>query len=253
MRWSFPNRGDYPESLSLLDEPSQNPEGYVQLFVSSASAYFETDPLTRSLFKRRFRLVDRYLAARASKGKFERALDVGTGIGFALPLLAAYAKKITALDFSPVSLSYAGAMAAKRSLPVECVEGDLTAMPFQDGTFDLLMCMSVLEHFADPSKTVAELRRVVKQGGTLIIGYPTETPFFHFLHETVSRLVPRRRKINTVLASSAVNERYAVPHLSNAKTIGAALAALAARERSRERIHLLPGLFPLYEINYLRL
>ncbi|OGG48089.1 hypothetical protein A3D66_02075 [Candidatus Kaiserbacteria bacterium RIFCSPHIGHO2_02_FULL_50_9] len=253
MSWKFPARSDYPNSLSLLDNPSQNPEGYVQIFTSSASAYFETDPLTRSIFMRRFYLIDDYLQKNTPEGKFDRALDAGTGIGFALPLLATYAKHVTALDFSPVSLSYAKEMVKQRNLPVECVEGDLTKMPFPDGSFDLLVCMSVLEHFANPSITVAELRRTVKRGGVLIVGYPTETPFFHFLHETVSRLVPRRRKINQVLAETAVNERYSVPHVSNAKTIGAALSAISVQTRVQQRIHLLPGMLPLYEINFLRL
>src|SRR3989344_4711910 len=99
MTWSFPERSDYPNALSILDKPEENPEDYVRLFVSSASAYFETDPVTRSLFKRRFHLVDAYLNKRGVR--FEKALDVGCGIGFELPMLASHAQEVTALDFAP--------------------------------------------------------------------------------------------------------------------------------------------------------
>ena len=111
--------------------------------------------------------------------------------------------------------------------------------------------MRVLEHFHAPEKPLAELARVTKPGGTLIVGYPTETPFFHFLHETASRIIPKRRNINKMLKEVDPGEEFAAPHVSNAKSIGRATEHLSAQKREKKLITLgLPQL-SLYEIRFL--
>ncbi len=50
---------------------------------------------------------------------------------------------------------------------------DITEIPFEDGTFDLIVCNHVLEHIPDEKKAVAELSRVLKRdGGTALISVP---------------------------------------------------------------------------------
>lgn len=47
-------------------------------------------------------------------------------------------------------------------------------IPIEDDTFDLVLCMNVLEHDTDPFKTILEAYRVLKKGGTCIITCPNE-------------------------------------------------------------------------------
>jgi len=122
----------------------------MRLFVSSASAYFETDIVTRHIFKKRFYLVDEYLTKNVTT-RFKNALDVGCGIGFFLPTLASHTEKVTGLDYSPDVLSYAKYMAEKRGIKgTSFVKGSIMELPFADNSFDLVVCMSVLEHFEHP-------------------------------------------------------------------------------------------------------
>jgi ubiquinone/menaquinone biosynthesis C-methylase UbiE len=51
--------------------------------------------------------------------------------------------------------------------------GDITSLPFKDEEFDVVSCVSVLEHMSkdDQLKSIKEMSRVVKKGGKLIITY----------------------------------------------------------------------------------
>jgi SAM-dependent methyltransferase len=55
---------------------------------------------------------------------------------------------------------------------VELIEGDAMSLPFADNEFDVAMSVAVLEHLPDPRQGAAELRRVVRPGGHLVIGMP---------------------------------------------------------------------------------
>src|SRR3989344_3716857 len=49
-------------------------------------------------------------------------------------------------------------------------------LPFKDGEFDIVLCMSVLEHLEDPPRAIREMRRVLKTGGSIIISVPFMFP-----------------------------------------------------------------------------
>jgi SAM-dependent methyltransferase len=52
------------------------------------------------------------------------------------------------------------------------VQADATALPFEDAGFDLALCSHVLEHVADDRAAMAELRRVLRPGGTAVVQSP---------------------------------------------------------------------------------
>lgn len=60
------------------------------------------------------------------------------------------------------------------------VVGDAHALPFDDDSFDTIICMEVLEHLHTPHQAIAEMQRVLKQGGMLILS----TRFIFPLHDT---------------------------------------------------------------------
>lgn len=64
---------------------------------------------------------------------------------------------------------------------------DVTHLPFEDGTYDIVLSMQVLEHVTDPQKVVQEMARVLKPGGQLFLTTPQSSPlhnlpwnFFNF-------------------------------------------------------------------------
>jgi SAM-dependent methyltransferase len=60
--------------------------------------------------------------------------------------------------------------------------GSLTALPFRDSCFDLVLCSEVLEHIADDCAAIKELRRVLAVGGRLLITVPTPPAPFDPAH-----------------------------------------------------------------------
>ena len=58
------------------------------------------------------------------------------------------------------------------------IVGDIAALPFENDSVDVLMNVSVLEHVADPARVVAEIRRVLRPGGTVY----TDVPFVVGFH-----------------------------------------------------------------------
>jgi len=96
----------------------------------------------------------------------ERALDVGTGAGALALALAPVVREVIGLDPVPELLALARERAAPNS---EFVEGDGAALPFPDGDFDLAGTHRTLHHVARPDLVVAELARVTRPGGRVLV------------------------------------------------------------------------------------
>ena len=56
--------------------------------------------------------------------------------------------------------------------PIVSVVGDVTALPFPDGSFDLVICSHVLEHVQDDAAALGELYRVLRPGGSALLPHP---------------------------------------------------------------------------------
>ncbi|MGO8951694.1 MAG: class I SAM-dependent methyltransferase [Ktedonobacterales bacterium] len=101
-----------------------------------------------------------------------QALDVGCGTGvFLLPLavrLALQDATVIGLDLSEGTLGEARALVQAANLPAECVIGDVEALPYEDNSFDLVLANYMLYHAPDLDRAIAELRRVLRSGGTLL-------------------------------------------------------------------------------------
>jgi ubiquinone/menaquinone biosynthesis C-methylase UbiE len=109
-----------------------------------------------------------------SDQQWDRGLDAGTGAGFLLPALAARCREVDAVDLSPV-MKYTQGMLDKRGLHnVKLAQADLVHLPYSDQTFDLVACLSVIEHMPDPDAALKEMARVLRPNGVLILGYPLE-------------------------------------------------------------------------------
>jgi len=97
-------------------------------------------------------------------------LDLGTGTGRMLQLLAPLASRAVGLDASHAMLAVARANLEKANLArVELRQGDIYAPPFARGSFDLVMIHQVLHYLDDPARAIREAGRLLTPGGRLIV------------------------------------------------------------------------------------
>lgn len=96
-----------------------------------------------------------------------RVLDVGCGTGEITARLAAKYPQasFTGIDLEEPHLDRARARCAAFGERVHFQRGDALAMPFDDGSFDLVVCRHLLQAVPDPAAVIAEIRRVLKPGG----------------------------------------------------------------------------------------
>jgi len=96
----------------------------------------------------------------------ERALDVGTGAGEIALALAPLVAEVIAIDIVPELLDEARKRAPTN---VEILEADATALPFDGGSFDLVASARTFHHIARPELVLAEMNRVLRPGGTMLV------------------------------------------------------------------------------------
>ena len=120
---------------------------------------------------------DRYLdLLRASPG--ERILDLGCGAGGlcrALAALVAPDGRVVGVDRAPAAVDLATRLSAVEDptiLTFACADGH--DLPFADQSFDAVVCISVLEFCEDPRQVLAQVRRVLRPGGRLLVANSDE-------------------------------------------------------------------------------
>ncbi len=104
----------------------------------------------------------------------KRALDVGCGAGLLAEPLCRLGASVTAIDAAVESIAVARDHAAAGGLTIDYRAGGIEAVAGE--TFDLVTCMEVIEHVADPTAFVAGLAGALADGGLLIMSTPNRTP-----------------------------------------------------------------------------
>lgn len=95
-----------------------------------------------------------------------RILDAGCGSGRNMVELARRG------EVKGVELAQTSAALARARGAGEVIEGSVMEMPFAESSFDLAVCLDVIEHLPDDRGAFAELRRVVAPGGALLVTVP---------------------------------------------------------------------------------
>ncbi|HEY5133196.1 MAG TPA: class I SAM-dependent methyltransferase [Candidatus Krumholzibacteriaceae bacterium] len=106
-----------------------------------------------------------------------RVLEVGAGSGRDGILLAECGARVVALDYSIPSLRLIKAQTPEVGTLAVCC-GDAFALPFADGTFDIVFHQGLLEHFRNPGDLIAENARVLKPGGYILVDVPQRWHYY---------------------------------------------------------------------------
>lgn len=124
-------------------------------------------------------------------------LEVGCGTGLVLARVARVARNAEGVDLSPGMLEHARA----RGLRVR--EGDATALPFPDASFDVVYAFKVLAHVPDVDRAIAEMVRVVRPGGHVLVEVYNRRSLRY-----LSRMIAGARRIGTSHDESDVPTRW---------------------------------------------
>lgn len=99
-----------------------------------------------------------------------KVLEIAPGPGyFCIELAKLGNYQITGLDISKSFVEIARKNAAEAGFTIDFREGNASAMPFPDNTFDFTFCQAAFKNFSEPVKAIAEMYRVLRPGGVSVI------------------------------------------------------------------------------------
>jgi SAM-dependent methyltransferase len=154
-----------------------------------------------------------------------RILDAGCGSGRTMEDLVDYGE-VQGIELEP--------MAAELARSRGCGEvriGRLEELPWEDGTFDLITCLDVIEHTPDDRLTLGELRRVSKEGGWLLVTVPAYQALWS-LHDEANHHYRRYSRGTLRVASEQTGWRLKRMTSFNSLLLApAALVRIAQRRR----------------------
>jgi SAM-dependent methyltransferase len=133
------------------------------VLVGNAQAY---DRITGVLLGGFYDAVAADIAATAASGA--AVLDVGCGPGHLTRRLADLGLEATGIDLDPDMIERAGARGAPEAVG-RYLAADVAALPFEDDAFDIVASTLSMHHWADAEAGLAEMGRVVRPGGTIVI------------------------------------------------------------------------------------
>jgi len=112
----------------------------------------------------------RMIVAAARPGPDDMVLDVACGGGIVVCAFAPHVRQATGIDVTPAMLDEAQRLAAEKGLTnVEWRQGDVNSLPFEDGSFTIVVTRFSVHHFPDPAAVLREMARVCAPGGRLVV------------------------------------------------------------------------------------
>jgi 2-polyprenyl-6-hydroxyphenyl methylase/3-demethylubiquinone-9 3-methyltransferase len=112
----------------------------------------------------RFKFFDRYVSTWTEL----KVLDVGCGGGYTCEFLAQRGVLVTGIDQSQLCIEAARDHALHKGFSIDYHFGHVEHLPFEEGSFDVVVCVDVLEHVTDWVRAIAEIHRVLRPQGLFL-------------------------------------------------------------------------------------
>ena len=114
--------------------------------------------------------VEAAIAEIVGSSPMQAVLDLGTGTGRMLELLAPFTQRVVGVDQSPAMLNLARARLEHAGLRnVQLRQGDLYALPIERNTYDLVILHQVLHFLDDPARALREAAHALRPGGRILV------------------------------------------------------------------------------------
>ena len=138
-------------------------------------------------FRVRGRLLSDMAGAVVAPAPRPEILNVGAATGRSTELLQAFGQ-VHSLEYDQHCVDY-----CRDVLNLDVIQGSITALPYPNGSFDLVCAFDVVEHVEDDQRAVSELIRVCKPGGYVIVTVPAFMSLWSD-HDVVNAHFRRYRK-----------------------------------------------------------
>jgi len=164
------------------------------MFASIARRYDHGNQILSMGFHHRWRRLGVKLSG-AKPGS--RVLDCATGTGdlaFEFQRAVGPSGQVIGIDFCAEMLEIARAKASREGLPTRFAEADALRLPYEDGSFDVASIAFGIRNLDDPARGVAEMARVVRAGGSVVVlefGQPGGALFGPLYRFYSANVIPR--------------------------------------------------------------
>jgi ubiquinone/menaquinone biosynthesis C-methylase UbiE len=179
----------------------------------------------------------------------DRLLDVACGTGpvarYAAPLVGS-AGRVVGFDLNSGMLNTARAMPIPEGVTIEWREGDATALPFPNASFDVVCCQQGLQFFPDQPSALREMHRVLAPNGRLGLAVwrgLEHQPFYAALAEALERYVSSE-------AAASLRAAFTLRNRNDIRALVAGAGFHDIRIRIRSRLTRYPSLAE-YVLGYL--
>jgi 2-polyprenyl-3-methyl-5-hydroxy-6-metoxy-1,4-benzoquinol methylase len=122
-------------------------------------------------------------------------LDVGCGSGIATQMLAEAGANVTAVDLTPWAVETTRRRLAAFGLEADVQQADAEQLPFADAAFDLVFAWGVIHHSSDMDRALAELVRVCRPGGEIVLMVYHRRSLFFVVYRAFQRFLPLARRL----------------------------------------------------------
>jgi len=182
--------------------------------IGSSNKYVEKEHLERY-----------YYVLKNINFKDKTVLDIACGSGYGTKIIAQKAKLVYGIDKSASAIKFAVRQYPKRN--INFLRGDATNLPFKNNSLDIVISFETLEHISNYSKFIAEISRILKKKGLLIISTPNKRytlkdkfgkprnrfHFFEFNYEELSHLLKKYSSELKILGQYHVGKFFGAPYL----------------------------------------
>jgi ubiquinone/menaquinone biosynthesis C-methylase UbiE len=133
-------------------------------------------------------------------------LDVGSGSGIATQLLAEAGANVTAIDLTDWAVETTRRRLAAFGLEGDVRQADAERLPFEDATFDLVFSWGVIHHSSDMDRALAELVRVCRPGGQIVLMVYNRRSLFFAVYRAFQRFLPLARRLGLHFEGARLGE-----------------------------------------------
>lgn len=149
----------------------------------------------------------RRMARRLNITPGSTVLDIGTGTGVFLPFIldeVGHSGHVVCLDSAEEMLGKARGKGFKRD--IDYLQADAARIPLRDQFFDVVICYSSFPHFQDKPRALAEINRVMKNGGKLTICHTSSRAVINEIHRSMATVrndtIPERKEMQEMLTAA---------------------------------------------------